>query len=166
MTDSLVWLSSLGLLLVGVYQAVRDHRWREWLVWLLGLAALMALFLRSRIVLPPFSARPAARGDDGALLIVVLYLVMLVGMFSHYLYSFLRRPRARRRRFDLAAFVAPVFVSPIVFLPLASVLRSLEAGNPANADASRLLLFLVAYENGFFWREFFENRRETRNEAA
>ena len=60
-------------------------------------------------------------------------------------------------------FIAPVFASPIVFIPL------LTAFQNANVDLNRLtvpklLIFFVAYQNGFFWKEFFDLKQ--REEAS
>jgi len=75
-------------------------------------------------------------------------------MVSHYFYSRFDAPR-RKRKIEVGRLLAPIFVSPIVFLPLASVL---ETSGSAPTRGSHLILLLVAFENGFFWREFFENR--------
>jgi hypothetical protein len=95
-------------------------------------------------------------------LVVVLYMAMILGMLAHYAYVRFQRQRGRRRKFDIGVFLAPVFISPIVFLPIASVLQATEE---VQASASHFMLFLVAFENGFFWREFFENRLTRHTES-
>jgi hypothetical protein len=130
---------------------------------LLAVGVVLGLFTWLGAVRPPWQAPIVYRGASPTLLILALYGAMLLGMLSHYMYFRWSRPRSRRGTLDLGNLLAPVFVSPIVFLPLASVFQS---SAPATADAARLMLFLVAFENGFFWREFFENRQKLQSEGT
>lgn len=155
--NDLVWYSSLATVGLSAYWAFRRHEFGLFLWTILVLGALLGLLVGGRIVSLPWAGELQARGRDDAqwALVAALYVAMVLGMLAHYVYGRLQRLRGRRRKFDVGALLAPVFVSPIVFLPLASILQSAE---PVQASASRLMLFLVAFENGFFWREFFENR--------
>ena len=105
-------------------------------------------------------SNPLARGPESNDLPMIgaLFGCMLVGMLAHWLYWWLETPKDQRTAFDLAAFVAPVFASPIVFIPL---LASLQNANLdlRRVDTARFMLFLVAFENGFFWKEYFDNRK-------
>jgi hypothetical protein len=83
---------------------------------------------------------------------------MLLGMLSQFLYRRFERPQRLRPTWDWGMFIAPVFASPIVFIPL------LAAFQNANIDlkdltAPRLMIFFVAYQNGFFWKEFFDRKQ-------
>src|SRR5271167_1617348 len=48
----------------------------------------------------------------------VLYVCMLLGMASNYAYARFMTSRPTRLPFDVGNFVAPMLVSPIVFIPL------------------------------------------------
>jgi len=161
MIEQVFWISSLAALGLAVYQAVRRRRFRPLFWTLLALGVLLALLVRGGVVALPWADQLKARGEEETqwALIAALYGVMVLGMLAHYGYERFQRPPHRRPRFDGGALLAPIFVSPIVFLPLASILDSTDS---AHAMASRLMLFLVAFENGFFWREFFDNRIRAR----
>jgi hypothetical protein len=161
MINSLFWASSLGLLGLVAYGVIRRKDRYVFGLAILALGGLLLLLISSKAVLLPWAEKITSRGGESeGTLILWLYLALLAGMLAHYGYVSLERPRGRRRKFDLGVFLAPLFVSPIVFLPLASIL---EATDPVQASASRLVLFLVSFENGFFWREFFENRLRARS---
>jgi hypothetical protein len=83
--------------------------------------------------------------DMGTLQIVGLYIAMILGMPAHYLYNRLSQPLARRPSFDLGVFIAPIFLSPMVFIPLFETLKAAEFKRQAS-----LMSLLVAFENGFF----------------
>jgi hypothetical protein len=143
------------LVTLAVFQFVRHRRVRPFLVQLAVLVVLL-LFLRYSFGFP--RSIPESRGSESAM-IVVLFTSMLVGMLAHWLFDWLQVPRRQREPFDVGPFLAPLLASPIVFLPL---LASLQNANLdfAILDTPRFMVLLVAFENGFFWREYFENRRK------
>jgi hypothetical protein len=49
-----------------------------------------------------------------------------------------------------------MFTSPLVFAPLWSAFQ--DAG--MTLTSLKYGVFVVAFENGFFWKEFFDNRRQ------
>jgi hypothetical protein len=165
MIDLVFWGSCVAALGLSAVWAGRRRNVRPFLWTVLALGALVGLLIANGVVVPPGAEQPTARGAGEVqwALVVALYGEMILGMLAHAAYHRFQRPRGRRRKFDLGAFLAPVFVSPIIFLPLASILQATE---PVQADATRLMLFLVAFENGFFWREFFENRMTAHAERA
>jgi hypothetical protein len=101
---------------------------------------------------------PKSAQDEQLYLIIALYLFMILGMLAHYGYTRFSQPAKIRKKFNLGYFLAPVLVSPIVFFPLLTILQS------ANIDVEslnvKLMFFCIAFENGFFWKEFFDNRQE------
>jgi hypothetical protein len=52
----------------------------------------------------------------------------------------------------------PIFASPIVFIPLLTLTTD-EALAGGAFTRAKLMVYLVAFQNGFFWRNFFEQRR-------
>jgi hypothetical protein len=92
-----------------------------------------------------------------------MFMCMVLGMAAEYLYHYLDAP-PEKRRFDLGSFFKRFLVSPLVFMPLAASLKN------ANFDlnqfsAARLMIFLVAFENGFLWRGYF-SRKLAESQAA
>jgi hypothetical protein len=90
---------------------------------------------------------------------LVLYVCMLLGMASQHLYARLEQPKRRRPRFDWGVFLAPAFASPIVFLPL--LISFQNAGmDLSQLTVPRIMIFIVAFQNGFFWKAHFDRRRK------
>jgi hypothetical protein len=84
------------------------------------------------------------------LAIVLCYASMVLGMVAQYGYT---QARTQNFQFDPAAFFMPIFVSPIVFIPLLTVVADV---NTTGALAQpKLMVYLIAFQNGFFWRSFF-----------
>jgi hypothetical protein len=88
----------------------------------------------------------------------LLFACMLLGMLAHWLYVWLETPQRKRPAFDLGVFIAPALASPIVFIPLLASQQNTSL-EPLHFDTARFMVFLVAFENGFFWKECFDNRR-------
>ena len=86
---------------------------------------------------------------------------MLLGMTAEYAYSLAERASRgeARVKFDALTFLMPVFASPIVFIPLLTLTSEIGAGGGAFTRA-RLMVYLVAFQNGFFWKQLFEQRRQ------
>jgi hypothetical protein len=85
-------------------------------------------------------------------------------MLAQHAYARLSKPRRRRRRrFDLGTFLAPIFASPIVFIPLLATIQAAGV-DLYRVNGARFMLFLVAFENGFFWKVIFDQRREMKTE--
>lgn len=91
--------------------------------------------------------------------VIVLYLSMLAGMACHYFYGLFLLPQRKRSKFDLGAFLAPVFASPIVFIPLLGAFQNTEV-DLTQLTLPKFMVFFVAFENGFFWKEVVDNRRK------
>ena len=157
---------SFGVLTVLLALSARKTgQWRPFFLEFIALVAFAVFLNRLKLLSLPFSSPEIApKGDAGDVaLAVIMATCMLLGMLSQFLYRHFGRPRAERPAFDWGMFIAPVFASPIVFIPL------LTAFQNANVDLNRLtvpklLIFVVAYQNGFFWKEFFDLKQ--REEAS
>ena len=102
----------------------------------------------------PFQAHPAADTNDDAA-VAICYTAMLLGMATEYLYK--RTERAHDRpTFTPITFVLPVLASPVVFIPLLTIAGGVDA--PGLMSPAKLMVYFVAFQNGFFWRSFFEQR--------
>jgi hypothetical protein len=89
--------------------------------------------------------------------VVFCYLSMLFGMIAEY--GYVQAERGRRKfEFDLVSFLMPIFASPIVFIPLLTLTSEVAIGGGA-FTRTKLMVYLVAFQNGFFWKSFFEQRR-------
>ncbi len=99
---------------------------------------------------------------DEGLAVALCYVAMLLGMVAEYFYRQAERGR-RRFRWEPMTFMMPIFASPIVFIPLLTLIDVSEGGVLAKA---KLMIYLVAFQNGFFWKGFFEKQRQEHQRAA
>jgi hypothetical protein len=88
--------------------------------------------------------------------VMFCYFAMVLGMFAEYGYSQAEKG-AKRLAFDPMEFLMPLFASPIVFIPLLTITTDISMGGAFTK--SKLMVYLVAFQNGFFWKGFFEERR-------
>jgi len=95
-------------------------------------------------------------------LVFALFVMMVLGMFADYLYSYLDAPKGSLE-FEWRSFLKPIVVSPLVFVPLAGSLQN-ENVDLSHFSIPVFMLFLVAFENGFLWRGYFERKlKDSRN---
>jgi hypothetical protein len=153
---ALVSVSIAGLLLASGLWARRTGEWRSFLVGT-GALIMFAAFL-NRVFGFPFPPAVVTKGSGGDLMLAsALYLCMVLGMFAQYGYHRLERPAQRRVKWDWGPIIAPVLASPIVFIPLLAAFQG--AGiDLKQLTAPRLMIFFVAFQNGFFWRDFFDRK--------
>ena len=99
-------------------------------------------------------------GLDETAAIVLCYLSMLLGMIAQYFYVQVERGN-KTFEFDWMTFLMPIFASPIVFIPLLTLTSEVAMGGAFTR--AKLMVYLVAFQNGFFWKSFFEQRRNDPN---
>jgi hypothetical protein len=141
---------SLATLLLGVaylqFRRKDDRRLWSTLV-LIGLAAGVFFFLKADTV---ETKGPA----DETIAVVFCYLAMLLGMVAEYGY---RQAEQGEQPFKFnLRFLMPIFASPIVFIPLLTITTDMSLGGAFTK--AKLMVYLVAFQNGFFWKSFFEER--------
>ena len=84
---------------------------------------------------------------------------MILGMFAQYGFKHFSQPFSNRQNFDWGVFISPILVSPLIFLPLLAALQN-SINNLETSTAPRYMMFLVSFQNGFFWKDFFDNYRK------
>lgn len=89
--------------------------------------------------------------------IVLSYLCMVLGMVAQYFYR-QAESSGRGLKIEIAPFLMPIFASPIVFIPLLAIIQDTTMGGGAFAKA-KIMLYLVAFQNGFFWKDIFDRQR-------
>ena len=145
----LLVISLVGFLAFTGFAAMRTGQWRQFVVLLVG-ASLFAIVLHQVFGFPIPRPDVAAKGSQEQPLVVTsaLYICMVAGMLAEHLYIRFLRPKRQRRKWDWGNFLAPIFVSPIVFIPLQGALQS-SGVNLTDQTQPLVMLFLVAFENGF-----------------
>ena len=154
----LLWLVSLGVIVILLW-IDWSRRYREApgarkatlfiliLLLVIGLAVIAVDRLGTHETMaaapPPFPL-----GTVG-----LLFVVMIFGMMAEYFYSH------GFGKIDWSGFAKPFFASPIVFLPLVAANERAMTGLEV-FEMGDLMLFLVAFQNGFFWKMVFERQQQ------
>ena len=157
---TIVAIALLGLAALSVHRFARERRAGPLLLFLTALAGL-AWLLRRLFGFPVAHPITAAKSTAPSELPVIgaLFACVILGMLAHCLYVWLETPQRTRPKFDLGLFLAPMLASPVIFVPLLASQQNTEL-SLAQLDVPHFMVFLVAFENGFFWKEYFDNRRQ------
>lgn len=156
---------TLLLLVWIVWRQTRSPRWASFIFSVLALLVYV-LLLRSLFGFPAISSA-IGKGPGGNTflpIVIAMFVCMILGMAAESLYHYLDAP-PDKRQFDLGSFLKPFLVSPLVFMPLAASLQSANL-DLSQFDAPRLMIFLVAFENGFLWRGYFSRKLAESQTAA
>ena len=155
MSELLNWLTAVSLLALAGVLFYRDYKAgsaRGFILHALILLACVAFLWRFYGFL---KTAPVGKGDNNEVIfIIVLYVIMVFGMLASYAFQHFSKEKAERKEWDFGLFLAPVFVSPVIFIPL------LTAFQQAGSDSPRMMMFLVAFQNGFLWKEYFDHKRK------
>lgn len=85
-------------------------------------------------------------GNENLIMISIMFLSIVLGMISNYFFY------KEATSFAIASVLKPIFVSPIVLLPLIGSIDGL-----ANfTDIQSFSLVLLSFQNGFFWKSIFD----------
>lgn len=165
-------ISALALCLLAIQRFLRNRNTTRLVVNLATITIAGGVLVFSFDLLS-FGLVGRGRDTDDVLLeialSVLMFLAMLLGMGAAYLYARLSAPQAERPPFDLGLFLAPIFTSPLVFIPLVASYGDIWTDIVANPDTTvgaKLMIFLVAFENGFFWKVIFDRRAESHQGTA
>jgi hypothetical protein len=95
--------------------------------------------------------------------VALCYLSMLLGMIAQYFY---KQAERGDKTFSFAPleFMMPIFASPIVFIPLLTITEEMALSGAFTK--AKLMVYLVAFQNGFFWKSFFDQRQKTAEHQA
>ena len=161
---TLISLSLAALFIVAVYRANKNHTWRRFALQMIPLAVGI-WFLNKHFGFPSFDTLQSRGPDDNdeIFFLIILYGSMILGMGCHYLYDRFDQPKHKRKEFDLGLFIAPVLISPIIFIPLFGALQNVDV-DMDQLNSSIMMTFFVAFENGFFWKAYFDAKRKERGD--
>ena len=144
--------SSLALAILAITSGLRARRPSRALA---GSAVLAGVLWW--IYVASFPSTVGSRGDAETAALVVSYVAMVLGMAAHYVYAKAEKGETTLK-IEWMPFLMPILASPIVFIPLVSIAG--EVGTDGSLFSSaRMMVYLVAFQNGFFWKHFFDQRR-------
>jgi hypothetical protein len=153
-----VGVSLAVLFLLALARALRSRRFLRFFVEGLCIIAF-TLLLRMLFGFPTPRVTVAKSASSDLALGIALFLFMVFGMLAQFLFDRLSVPQRERKRFDWGLFLAPLFASPVVFIPLLAAFQNADI-DLTHLTTARFMVFLVAFQNGFFWREVFDKLRE------
>lgn len=143
---------------VGATDVVGNRGWR------LGIsAAFLAAGIGVYTLTAPAAVETKGGGPREVIAVVFCYVSMVLGMAAQYFYR-QAEAGARKLRFKPIEFLMPIFASPIVFIPLLTI--STDAAMNGPFTQARLMVYLVAFQNGFFWKNFFDEKKPPLAAAA
>ncbi len=140
-----------ALVIVSGFRASRPARA------LTGAVVLAAVLLWIYVATFPPVGRSRGSGETAAL--IISYVSMVLGMMAHYVYAKAERGDTRLT-IEWLPFLMPILASPIVFIPLVSIAGEVSSTGDI-FERAKLMVYLVAFQNGFFWKHFFDQRRVT-----
>jgi hypothetical protein len=153
---STMFTISLVALVAGIIY-LQFRRWRGRHIVSSVFLVLMALGLYFFVKAETGTQELETKGvTEGTIGVVFSYIAMVLGMVAEYGYSRVERG-PKRFRIDLELLM-PIFASPIVFIPVLTISSDMTMGGAFTK--SKLMVYLVAFQNGFFWKSFFEERRQ------
>jgi len=146
------------LLLLALVRALRTRRFLRFFIE--GLC-IIAFTLLLRVLFGfPAPRLTIAKGTSSDLAVgIALFLCMVLGMLAQFVFDHLSVPQRERKRFEWGLFLSPLFASPVVFIPLLAAFQNADI-DLTHLTTARFMVFLVAFQNGFFWKEVFDKQRE------
>jgi hypothetical protein len=87
-------------------------------------------------------------GISPILAIGIMFVCTIIGIAGHYFYYM-------KKNFDWMTFIKPIILSPIVLLPLIGSVQGMSGIEPVQMISFGIL----AFQNGFFWKEVFEHEK-------
>ena len=147
--------SGLVLAVIVIWWRLRSRRPAQALAW----AVVLAIGLRwiYTTTFPPGETRDIGDGETAVL--VMSYFSMVLGMVAHYIYQ-KGASGEKTLTIEWMPLLMPILVSPIVFIPLMTIASQVASTTTGSLFAhAKLMVFLVAFENGFFWKHFFDQHR-------
>jgi hypothetical protein len=146
------------LFLLALARALRTKGFLRFFVESLCIIAF-TLLLRVLFGFPTPRVPVAKSASSDLAVAIALFLSMVCGMLAQFLFDHFSPPQRERKRFEWGLFLRPVFASPVVFLPLLAAFQNADI-DLTHLTSARFMVFLVAFQNGFFWKEVFDKLRE------
>jgi hypothetical protein len=138
-------LCSVAYVVIVTADAIRRRLLRRWLwqmlIWI-GALAFVLFYFQAQGGRVAFGGNHSHVGAIG-----VIFVATVFGVAAHYLYYL-----EKITDFDWFSLVKPLLIAPIVILPLVGSLQQ----NATIETMQIVMLGLVAFQNGFFWRAVFE----------
>ena len=85
-----------------------------------------------------------------------LYVSTIIGIVGHHIFIQIKGVEERKRKTNIKwmPLIKPLIISPIIFLAVMNQLE--QIGMQAEGLKSNIMQFILAFQNGFFWKTIFE----------
>lgn len=151
----LVTASILGILIIAINFGIKSKKWKT-VIFVISILLLTIVILKIGFNFPSFKNELTARGkeENEVYYLLTLYFFMVVGMVCQHFYQRFSKPKEQRMKypFDWGAIIAPICASPIIFIPLFAALQNAQVDLHGFSQSS-IMIYFVAFENGFLWKE-------------
>lgn len=116
---------------------------------LIELASLMLVLVLLRITTGFPTPVQTFGGYSPERAILLMLVAVIAGIVSNYFFHL-------KEKFNWLTFIKPLFISPIVVLPLIGTV------NNTQIETIQLVsLILIAFQNGFFWKEVYNKAQKS-----
>jgi len=155
-------LSILGLGLILLLTLVKKRGSRTLVIQVLVLT-VYALILNGVFGFTKPAHIKARGSTEEIALIGSVYLFSILGIVAQVLSTRMQLPEIDWPRFEVRSLVASVLASTIIVIPLMTVFDS-ESLKLGQWGGPRFVIFFVAFQNGFFWKDYFDKLSGARNQ--
>ena len=85
-----------------------------------------------------------------------LYISTVFGIAGHHIFIQIRGLEERKRKLKIKwlPLIKPLIISPIIFLAVMNQLEQMGGGG--EGLKANIMQFILAFQNGFFWKTIFE----------
>jgi hypothetical protein len=159
----LIWvLSGVILGLVLLYELVKiytDPARRRWAIGLTAIVAALAVIGAGFMISVSFPLTGGVESKGGTsatpwVMVGAMYAAMVFGIIAQSYYFGEHAPPA-----STPSWLKPLLASPIIFIPLLSSFQSSLSAR-AEIGMADLMILLVSFQNGFFWKVVFDKQAE------
>lgn len=159
MSVILSWTIVVSIAALTIIFFIRDYKERSWKKFM---KHIVFLFISSFVLnfYFDFFSVVVSKGNKNQYLLL-LFTFTILGMFANYAFRHFSVDKSMRKEWDIGLFIAPVFISPIVSLPLFQILEQVNDTKSIN-----LTIFVIAFQNGFLWKEYFDKKRKVATNEA
>jgi hypothetical protein len=86
-----------------------------------------------------------------------LYISTIFGIVGHHIFIQIREVEERKRKIKIKwiPVIKPLIISPLIFLAVMTQLAQMGGGG--EGLKANIMQFILAFQNGFFWKTIFEN---------
>lgn len=145
----------ISIILLSIYLLIIDYKNKSIRMFFFhaGVITLIVCILNRFYNFLHFGSISKAGDDIKLYKLIVLFIVMILGMLSSYFFKRFSTPKNKRTKFEIGVFIAPIFISPLIFIPL------LDVVNSQDSQKAIVMLYFIAFQNGFLWREYYESKK-------